>query len=220
MKAAIIVASGVGSRYGSDTPKQFIQINNKMVIDYTIQSFINCVDILVLVVSLSYIQMMKDYFNHSKIHCCEGGDSRQESVYKGLNYLQSFSPEFVAIHDGVRMLVTEKLIMHSFDTARKYGSAIPVVPITDSLWYKDTLLSTRCDRNNYVCSQTPQTFNYQQIFLAHQKVKSTLSHYSDCAGVYVSSFDTVASYEGDKNNIKLTTIEDMEYIKFKQSIKI
>lgn len=215
MKSAIIVASGIGSRFGSDIPKQFLLINNTMVIEYTIQTFLKCVDILVLVVSNDYIKYIQTHFKDSKIHYCVGGQSRQESVYNGLNYLQTFNPQLVAIHDGVRMLVSEELINQSFATAQQHNSAIPIVSVTDSLWHNDSFLSQRCNRDEFVCSQTPQTFNYQQILSAHQKTESSLNTFSDCAGVYVASFGKVATYKGDKNNIKLTTIEDMEYLYFK-----
>ncbi len=217
-KSAIIVASGEGCRFGGGVPKQFIKINGKMVVEYTIDSFFDEVELIVLVVSGDYVPLMQQHFkDNDNIKICEGGDSRQISVYKGLEFLQDFSPKLVAIHDGVRMLVSKKMIRDSFETASTKSSAIPIVRITDSLWFNDEGNWTACNRDDYACSQTPQTFDYQKIFTAHQKNKDNLSNFSDCAGVYKKSFDKVYTYQGDKNNVKLTTQEDMEFISYKLS---
>ncbi len=215
-KSAIVVASGVGSRYGGDIPKQFTKIDNKMVVEYTINAFLGVVDMVVLVVSGEYISPMTQYFkNNDKIKICEGGSSRQDSVYKGLCFLQQYNPKLVAIHDGVRMLVSKKMIEDSFDTASDKHSAIPIVPITDSLWFNNNGQWESCNRDNYGCSQTPQTFNYTKILSAHKEFEATLDNFSDCASIYKKYFNEIYIYSGDKDNVKLTTSEDMEFIKYK-----
>ncbi len=108
--AAIILAGGSGSRYGAPVPKQFTCINGRMVLDYTVCSFLDTADLIVLAVSAEYISEMRNHFKNSKILICEGGASRQESVYKALLFLEAFNPAVVAVHDGARMLVTAKMI--------------------------------------------------------------------------------------------------------------
>ncbi|MGL4676430.1 MAG: IspD/TarI family cytidylyltransferase [Brevinema sp.] len=214
---AIILASGSGSRYQSKIPKQFIKIHNQMSIEYTLKKFLPHVGKIILVVSKEYITTIKEHFvAESKIQVCEGGNCRQESVYKALCVLKADPPKLVAIHDGVRMLVSERMIQESFQTAHIYDSAIPIVPITDTLWYYEGLqkLSQSANRESYTCSQTPQTFNYQKILLAHQKSKLILAEFSDCAGVYIRSFGQVAVYPGDKRNIKLTSLEDKDFVEY------
>ncbi|MDK2818249.1 MAG: 2-C-methyl-D-erythritol 4-phosphate cytidylyltransferase [Spirochaetota bacterium] len=214
---AIIVASGSGSRYHSTIPKQFTHINNKMVLEYTIEKFMNIVDEIIIMVHQDYQKSMVQYFSHlSNIQVCIGGKSRQESVLNGLKYLQKHTPDIVTIHDSVRPLVSQSMILDSLATAQKYNSAIPIIPIVDSLWQKNEThtLSTSCDRNLFVCSQTPQAFNYKQILQAHMHAKDILSQFSDCAGVYTNLFHNVHTYEGNKNNIKLTTTDDLAFIKF------
>ena len=215
--AAIIVASGSGSRYQSDIPKQFTIINDKMVLEYTLEKFIHIVDKIIIVVPQNYQQSISDHFaQFSNIEVCVGGKSRQDSVLKGLKHLQEYAPDIVAIHDGVRLLVSKKMILDSLETASKYDSAIPIVPIVDSLWQKnkDNTLSTSCNRELFACSQTPQAFNYNKILQAHLHEEENLSQFSDCAGVYTNLFNNINTYEGNKNNIKLTTSEDLKFIKF------
>ena len=215
--AAIIVASGSGSRYQSDIPKQFTIINNKMVLEYTLEKFIKTVDKIIVVVPQDYRDSISDHFiQFPNIEVCVGGKSRQHSVLKGLQYLQEYDPDIVAIHDGVRLLVSKKMILDSLETASKYDSAIPIIPIVDSLWQKnkDNTLSTSCNRELFACSQTPQAFNYHKILQAHLYGEETLSQFSDCAGVYANLFNKINTYEGNKTNIKLTTSEDLKFINF------
>ncbi len=209
--AAIILAGGNGSRYGADTPKQFTRINGRMVLDYSVGSFLDSADLIVLAVGAGYVSEMQSHFNNSKIIICEGGGSRQESVYKALLFLEDYNPSIVAVHDGARMLVTAKMINEGFKTAAEKGSAVPVIPLSDALWDKD--MSKAYDRSDFVLSQTPQVFNYRQLLEAHQNAEPYLKNYNDCAGIYAKSFKNIYIYEGDKKNIKLTTPEDRELIK-------
>jgi len=215
--AAIIVASGFGSRYQSDIPKQFTVINNKMILDYTLEKFIKIVDKIIIVVPQDYQKSISDHFSQfSNIEVCTGGESRQHSVLKGLRYLQQYTPDIVTIHDGVRLLVSKKMILDSLETASKYDSAIPIIPIVDSLWQKnkDNTLSASYNRELFACSQTPQAFNYNKILQAHLHIEESLAQFSDCAGVYTNLFNNINTYEGNKNNIKLTTSEDLKFINF------
>ena len=215
--AAIIVASGSGSRYQSDIPKQFTIINDKMILEYSLEKFIKIVDRIIIVVPQDYQKSISDHFSQlSNIEVCAGGESRQHSVLKGLKRLQEYAPDIVTIHDGVRLLVSEKMISDSLETALKYDSAIPIVPVVDSLWQKneDDTLSTSCNRELFACSQTPQAFNYTKILQAHLHIEENLSQFSDCAGVYANLFNKINTYEGNKNNIKLTTSEDLKFIEF------
>lgn len=216
-KAAVVVAAGEGARYQSTTPKQFTTLNNKMIIEYTLSPFFPLVDRIVLVVAQEYLTLMKQFLKDiPSIIICEGGKSRQESVFLGLKALASFHPDYVAIHDGARPLVSSHLIENSFHIARLHNSAIPVIPVSDTLWERNshTLLSTKANRDLFVCSQTPQTFHYHQIFEAHHNIAPDFDHFSDCAGVYVHSFEQVHTYKGDKNNIKLTSTQDLDFVKF------
>ncbi len=208
--AAIILAGGTGSRYGSDTPKQFTSINGRMVLDYTVEQFDHDADMTVLVVSKEYISPMSKRYKHKKnFYICEGGCSRQESVLKALEFLKDFNPELAAVHDGARMLVSRKMIKDGFKTAAEKGSAVPVVPVSDTLWRKD--MTEILDRDDFVLSQTPQVFNYLNLCAAHKNAGSKI--FSDCAGLYANTFKNVYIYEGDKKNIKLTAPEDRQLIK-------
>ena len=215
--ASIIVAGGSSSRYPSDTLKQFTLINNKMVLDYSVQKMQKFCQKIVVVVPEDYFTLMKKhYISIKNITVCVGGKSRQHSVLNGLSLLKDVNPNIVLVHDGARLLVSEKMILDSIELAQEKKSATPIVAFSDSLWLlnDDKSLSTRQKREKFVISQTPQTFDFQQLLAAHLNLEDSLEDYSDCSGVYAHSFQKVYTYPGEKNNIKLTFHEDLEFIYF------
>lgn len=215
--SAIIVAGGSGSRYQSNIPKQFTKINDKMVLDYTLEKFTPLVDHIVIVVHQDYYDFVSNHYSSfSNISICFGGISRQHSVLNGLKALIPANPNFVAIHDGVRLLVSKKMIETSFIVAQKYQSAVPILPITDSLWFLNTdqSLSIHQQRELFVTSQTPQTFEFTTILKVHQEQEASLATFSDCASVYSKLYSKVYTYPGEKTNIKLTDQKDFDFIQY------
>ncbi|MGL4366829.1 MAG: IspD/TarI family cytidylyltransferase [Brevinemataceae bacterium] len=216
IKTALIVAGGSGTRFGSTVPKQFTKINNTMVINYSINLFIPIVDIVMVALPEAYKDIVKNILQAPNVHFCTAGTCRQETVFLGLKALEQFSPDYSAIHDAARPIITTDLINNSFKTACTFDSAVPVVSITDSLWQttSDSTIYSPVNRELFVYSQTPQTFNFKQILEAHTEYHSSLDKFSDCASVYMKKFKKIYTYEGCKNNIKLTVPSDLKYAEF------
>jgi 2-C-methyl-D-erythritol 4-phosphate cytidylyltransferase len=141
-----------------------------------------------------------------------GGESRFQSVKSGLMAL-SFTEGLVAIHDGVRPFVTEQVIQSSFAEAAKSGSAIPVVSLKDSLRKVDSNgKSSFQERANFRLVQTPQTFQVAQLMQAFSVEE--LDIFTDDATVYEHQGWEITLIEGNSENIKLTTPEDLAFAEF------
>src|SRR5688500_13193393 len=136
-KYAIIVAGGTGSRMESSTPKQFMLLHEKPVLYYTIRTFLEAYDDLniILVLPEDYTDMGREiidaYFDYGRIQITAGGETRFHSVKNGLLLVEEDGIVFV--HDGVRCLLTTDLIHRCYEKALVNGSAIPVVPVKDSV---------------------------------------------------------------------------------------
>ena len=132
---ALIVAGGSGIRMGSDTPKQFMLLGSKPVLVHTLEKFADCNIILVLPeTQIQYWNALKRQYPSVaslEIQTVVGGDTRSESVRNGLSRIPDDA--LVAIHDGVRPLVSKQLIDRCFASAEKYGSGVAVTECTDSL---------------------------------------------------------------------------------------
>ena len=217
-KAAILVAGGKGMRMGTSLPKQYLPLAGKPVLMHTLEKFFNTDPSIYLILVLP-----KDDFEYwsslCSIHHFElshqlvaGGESRFQSVKNGLKALP-FQEGLVAIHDGVRPFVSEKVIQSSFEQAAKSGSAIPVVPLKDSLRKVDAEgKSTFQERKDYRLVQTPQTFQVVQLMQAF--AVEELDIFTDDATVYEQQGWAITLIEGNAENIKLTTPEDLAYAEF------
>lgn len=136
----------------------------------------------------------------------EGGNSRFESVSKGLANIET--PEsLVAIHDGVRPFVDRKIINTAFETAEQLGNAIASVPLKDSIRRLSANDNTAEDRNNFRLMQTPQTFQVSLIKEAFEKAAD--QNFTDDASVLEAMGKTIHLIDGDYRNIKITTPEDL-----------
>lgn len=207
----IIVAGGQGTRMGNAVPKQFLELNGKPILFYTIQTFYNAVPdahiILVLPQQhLSYVQMVLQHLQERiDITLVSGGESRFHSVKNGLNLVSNDA--IVLVHDGVRPLVSKDLIKRCILQANQKGSAIPSIPVTDSIRMVHEDTSKPIDRNLLRIIQTPQTFKSSILLPAFQQEYST--SFTDEATVVEAYGEQVFLVDGERNNIKITTPEDM-----------
>jgi 2-C-methyl-D-erythritol 4-phosphate cytidylyltransferase len=214
-KFAIIVAGGSGSRMKSEIPKQFIEVGGKPILMHTLNAFHQAVEDLRLIVVLPekdhelWSQLCKEYGFFIKHTIVQGGSSRFQSVRNGLAAIAE-SSGLVAIHDGVRPFVYASVIQHSYDVAQKEGSAIAVVPLKDSIRRIDeNQVSVFQDRNQFRLVQTPQTFDLtkiKQAFLVEE-----LSVFTDDATVYEHQGWQVTLIEGNTENIKITSPDDLSF---------
>jgi len=210
-KYAVIVAAGSGTRMGGATPKQFMLVNNKPVLYYTLQTFLNAfADIqIILVLPVDYTDMGQEiidaYFDNEKIKVTAGGDTRFQSVKNGLQLVEDDSIIFV--HDGVRCLLTENLIQRCYAAAVNSGTAIPVIVSRDSVRIVHEDGNDAIDRNKVMLVQTPQTFHSKILLPAFQI--DYKEKFTDEATVVEGYGLKVTLVEGEENNIKITQPVDL-----------
>ena len=210
-KYAVIVAGGSGLRMNSHIPKQFLLIKNKPLLYYTIDVFLKAYNDLEIILVLPEEHISKGqeiidaWFDSSRISICPGGRTRFHSVQNGLSLINVESIIFV--HDGVRCLVTKEMIERCYKQATKLGSAIPVVTSKDSVRLLSEEGHIALDRNNVMLVQTPQTF-HSKILLNAFKIDYK-DKFTDEATVVEAFGIKVNLIEGEENNIKITTPDDM-----------
>ncbi len=210
-KYAIIVAGGSGTRMGGNLPKQFLLLNNKPVLYYTIRTFLQAYGDLsvILVVPEAYLDMGREivnaWFNEDPIRITQGGDTRFQSVKNGLRLVEEESIIFV--HDGVRCLLSPSLIHACYSKAMETGSAVPVVASKDSVRLVNRESSEVADRSKVMLVQTPQTFQSKILIPAFDVDYN--EKFTDEAIVVEASGHKVSLVPGEETNIKITTPMDL-----------
>lgn len=208
---ALIVAGGKGTRIKSSLAKQFIRLNGKPILLYTLEAFFKYSEKIAVVLVLpeddfgTWKSICEEFHFSRPIILQKGGDTRFKSVKNGLDMINGDG--LVAIHDGVRPLVDADLIGASFRLAAVHGSAIAAVRLKESIRVTDQDNTKAVDRSLYRLIQTPQTFDLQLIKKAYQ-IKEDPS-LTDDAGVMEKAGHKISLFEGSYRNIKITTPEDL-----------
>lgn len=220
-KTVVLVAGGSGMRMGSVLPKQFMLLQGKPVFIHAIEAFIKAYPAIsvILVLPDSYIEHAKQCLNDFEItsgnvKIVPGGKTRFDSVKNGLALVPN--NQIVFIHDAVRCLVSVELITRCAEICIKEGSAIPVLPLKDSI--REVLndgSSRPIDRNTIRIVQTPQTFlsdNLKEAFKLNYQ-----ESFTDEATVLESAGFQVNLVEGEEDNIKITYPADIDFASWKLS---
>ncbi|WP_339700153.1 2-C-methyl-D-erythritol 4-phosphate cytidylyltransferase [Algoriphagus aquimarinus] len=217
-KAAILVAGGRGTRMCGPIAKQYLPVAGQPVLMRTLSVFYQVDSSIDLILVLpesdfSYWEELCAEYKFTIPHrLVTGGNSRFQSVRNGLSSLDS-ETKLVAIHDGVRPFVSQKVIEESFEVAERAGSAIAVIALKDSIRkLKDDGKSFYEERQYYRLVQTPQTFQVEKIKKAFAVTE--LQQFTDDATVYENQGWQVTLISGNSENIKITTPEDMDYAEF------
>lgn len=214
MNTAIIVAAGSGTRFGSKTPKQFLEIADKPLIFHTLDRFENCVSIneIILVLSENEIenfQKLAQKYQITKLKkIVTGGKTRAESVSNGLQAVDK-NCKIVAVHDGARPLVSPEEISQTIEKAKETGAVCLVGKVSDTIKEistDDKIIST-IDRNNLRRALTPQTFRVEILKKAFANADLTEAATDECFLVEKLGYE-IAIVEGSAKNIKITTPED------------
>ena len=210
-KYAIIVAGGTGTRMGSNTPKQFLLLNDKPILYYSVNAFLEAYDDvqIILVLPEDYTDMGREiidaWFDYSRIQVTAGGETRFHSVQNGLQLVEEDGIVFV--HDGVRCLVTPDLIRRCYEKALENGSAIPVVPAKDSVRLLLDEDNEAIERSKIVLVQTPQTFHSKILSAAFEiDYKERFTDEATVVEAYGLKIQLVA---GEETNIKITRPIDL-----------
>ncbi len=210
-KIAIITAGGSGSRMGSPIPKQFLLLNQKPLLWYTISAFLEAFqDIsIILVLPQDYMTAGAELVNELQITdqttLVVGGSTRYHSVQNGIQQIKN--PSVVFVHDGVRCLVTPNLIKRCFEQTIEKGSAIPAVTCTDSVRILNNDSHKAINRDQVKIIQTPQTFLSAILIPAFNQPYQEF--FTDEATVVESLGQAVHLIEGEYNNLKVTRPADL-----------
>lgn len=211
-KNVIIVAGGKGTRMGSVVPKQFIELNGLPILMRTLNAFSNADNTINIILVLPINQQkywkelcLKYDFKVSHV-IANGGTSRFYSVKSGLDMLPC-SIGLVAIHDGVRPLLSSHLINSCFEKARELKAVIPVLNLKDSIREVVNNKNISRDRNNYRIVQTPQVFDINLLKKAYNLDSD--SDFTDDASVVEAYGNKIFLIQGEENNLKITTQIDM-----------
>ncbi len=199
MKSVIILAAGSGSRCNLGYNKMLYKINDRMLIEYTIDKFKGYE--IILTVSKDDYEMFKEVFPNLKIVL--GGETRQQSVKNAVEMCEN---ENVLIHDGARIFVDSQTILNVEQAIQNNNAVVPCVKVKDSIKNGE---GQNIDRNNLYIAQTPQAVK-KSIYLSCVGSECT----DDVSVLEKCGYD-VCIVEGNYNNIKVTTIDDIEFAKFK-----
>jgi 2-C-methyl-D-erythritol 4-phosphate cytidylyltransferase / 2-C-methyl-D-erythritol 2,4-cyclodiphosphate synthase len=212
--AAILVAAGRGLRAGAGGPKQYRPIGGQTVIFRAMAPFSNHPQVSNVqpVLHLDDVAMFSAAVSGLRHEPpAEGGATRQQSVRAGLEALAAHQPDIVLIHDAARPFVSEGLISRAIEAVGRTGAAIPTIPVADTIKLVDNSgnVETTPERARLRIAQTPQAFSYDAILSAHRRAAREQRHdFTDDAALAEWAGLTVATFEGDVANMKLTTPED------------
>ena len=226
MNYALILAAGVGQRMrNGGLPKQFLKLNGKPIIIYTLEKFDQMEEISQIVISChgDYIDYMQDLLKFYQIRkvakIIVGGSERQASLLKGLDEVRSLSDhpqeDIVIIHDGVRPLVSQTTIAENIRIAMQYGCAVTVHPVTESVVVTDSEDNQMGDfkkRADTYTLTSPQSFRISAVIKAYEQNARHEEDSSipllDAAMVYANEGGTVHMVKEQNMNLKVTTPED------------
>jgi 2-C-methyl-D-erythritol 4-phosphate cytidylyltransferase len=208
-KIALIVAGGKGERMNASTPKQFLLLKGIPILMHTLNQFSHFEEIFLVLPStqFDYWHSLCNTYNFTLKHTLvAGGKTRFHSVKNGLEKVNTNS--IVAIHDGVRPLVSTSLINRLISQAKEGTGAIPIVPVGDSIRKVDGGNSTHIDRSKLYKVQTPQCFFSSDIKKAYSQKFS--EHFTDDASVFEANSGKINTILGEGKNLKITTEEDLK----------
>ena len=207
----IILASGTGSRYGADIPKQFVKIAGKTILEHTIEVFEKAsgIDDIIIVITPEYRTMAEEILlknNYKKVSkLLNGGEIRKDSSYIGISAIDDEEAN-VLIHDCARPFLTQKIISDCINALDKYDAVDVAIPSTDTI--------VEIDENNIIKQipnravlrrgQTPQCFKLSVIKKAHELSKNDSNFTDDCGLVVKYNLTNVYVVNGDNENIKVT----------------
>ncbi|MCR5376620.1 MAG: 2-C-methyl-D-erythritol 4-phosphate cytidylyltransferase [Lachnospiraceae bacterium] len=228
MNYGLILAGGVGQRMRrTGMPKQFLEVFGKPIIIYTLQKFEYCETIDTVVVAChsswkDYLESMISRYGIKKVKAViSGGKDRQDSVLNGLKYIKSngaSDDDVVVIHDGVRPLIQENILSENVRVAQKYGNAMTVRPVIESVIITDREEAGFEDfkkRDNTFSLTAPQSFRLGVLMQAYKDVegKETPMPLLDSALVFTYLGNKIHIIKENNNNIKVTTPEDYYILK-------
>ena len=226
MNVAVIIAGGTGNRMGQNIPKQFINVYDKPVLIYTLESFqrhpqIDAIAVVCIEGWHDILQAYANQFNITKLKwIVSGGSTGQESIRNGVYALEGVcsDDDIVIIHDGIRPLVDASVLSDVIVKCGQYGNAVTSMPYNEQIFVVDDEISTvqYIPRETLRRVSTPQAYKFGKLNWAYHKA------FAEQIGIYGSSYTNTMMVElgerlyfaaGSDKNIKLTTKDDLELFK-------
>jgi len=212
---AVIVAAGASKRFGDETQKQFALLAGTPMLAWSIKRIgdrRNITGIVLVYPAGSEVEFRKGLSGHGEGDVDEwvaGGETRQESVQKGL---EALPPEVthVIVHDGARPCATDRLLQHVLDAMQTHGAVVPAVPATDTLIREvDGRVDAVVDRVHLAGVQTPQGFDLELLRRAHKNAVKKGITVSDDGSLVLALDEEVVMVRGERTNVKVTYPEDL-----------
>lgn len=224
MNIALLTAAGAGTRMGQDIPKQFLTVNERPVIVYTMEAFQYHpeIDEIIVVCLEGWENILRAYanqFNITKLaRIVRGGASGQESIYNGILALSKDheGEDLVLVHDGNRPFLPSKMITDCIATAKRYGCSVAAVPCQEAMALtEDGVVSAgNIARENLKRTQTPHGFRLGKLQELHRQAgEKGIENTTATCTLMMELGEPVYFYEGSEKNIKLTTLDDMDIFK-------
>ena len=226
MNVAIVIAGGVGSRMGANIPKQFISVNGKHVLAYTIESFqnhhlIDAIEVVCIDGWQDDVWSYKEKYGFTKLKwITQGGSTGQESIRNGVYNLigKLEDDDNVIIHDGIRPLIEDDVLNDLIEKCNEYGNAVSSMPYNEQIFLIDDEISTikYIPRETLRRVSTPQAYRFDKLDWGYHEA------FEKEIGIYGSAYTNTMMVElgetlhfaaGSDKNIKLTTKDDLEMFK-------
>ncbi len=211
---AIILASGSGSRFGSNLPKQFTEIKGRTILERSVDVFENtsAIDEIILVVTPEYRELAESIINRNSYkkvtQIMNGGEQRKDSSYIGIHSVQEDEAN-VLIHDCARPFVSKKIINDCVEALKTYKAVGVAIPSTDTIIeVENNIIKSIPPRRKLMRIQTPQCFKLSLIKKAHELSKNDKEFTDDCGLIIKHNLSEIYIVEGDRNNFKITYPED------------
>ena len=229
MNIAIILSGGVGSRMGNDTPKQYIEVDGRPIIYYSLKAFIQHPQIDAVIIGCTekwkgYVNIQIEKIKTVKpVFFSPPGETRQYSIYNALRRAKTLGfsdTDITIIHDAARPLVSEYLISMCLEASKEADAVLPVIPVKDTLYQSADRehISSLLNRNELFAGQAPEAFVFGKYLALHDKLpREELLMINGSTEIAYKGGMKVKLIKGDEMNFKITTPEDL--LNFENIIK-
>lgn len=225
MNYSIILAGGSGSRLKSGAiPKQYLKVNDREIISYTIEKFQNHsqIDKIIVVVSNDWQEHVKQIVTRDRflkvVNYATAGESRQMSIYNALNVLRGCAQvnDIVIIHDAARPCVDKKIITDCIEATKNKDGAMPVITVKDTIYLSENgkKIDALLNRDKLYAGQAPESFKFGKYIAIHDAMtKEEINAIRGSSEIAFRGGMDIQMVKGNESNFKITTIEDLNKFK-------
>ena len=203
----VILAAGKSKRFSAKTPKQFFNYKNKEIIDHSVQKSLNSKLFKKILIVSNKLKNFKKKKYPKSVSIIKGGKERSDSSLIALKYLKQYNPKNIFIHDAARPNFSIKLLKNITKHLKKNKAVVPIISSNDSVKYKIQNHVYNLNRNNLLLTQTPQAFRFKELYILAKNQKNKIT---DEATLFIDKSHKVKFIPGEKQNSKITYIDDIK----------